>query len=164
MKTAIMRFIICIGFSISVAAVAQENADSKSSAESIDSLNWMAGHWGSTESGRTTEEIWLAPKAGLSVGVNRSVNRAGKASFEYLRIEQRDDGVFYVAQPGGKQPTEFRLVEVNGTQAKFEIPKHDFPRTITYAREGDTLTATIAGEINGKPKSMQWQWKLYKKE
>ena len=125
---------------------------------SIESLAFMAGHWSSTDpEGGLSEELWLPPAGGLMVGVNRSVSPKG-AMFEFLRIETKPAGVFYVAMPGGGLPTPFRLTASTATSATFENPQHDFPKRITYRRDGDTLVARIDGGPSAPDMGMEWRW------
>jgi hypothetical protein len=42
------------------------------------------------------------------------------------------DGIFYIAQPQGNPPTEFRLTESLGNRVVFENKAHDFPQRIVY--------------------------------
>ena len=131
-------------------------------APKIESIAWMAGHWSATDAdGSTTEEMWLAPKGGIMVGVNRmtSPSPGEPASFEYLRIEQRADGVFYMASPAGGTPTPFRLTSATSSTAMFENPEHDFPKRILYRLDGDTLSARIDGGGGEKDHAMGWSWK-----
>src|SRR5688572_8467867 len=100
----------------------------------------------------TIEEHWIAPKGGLMLGCGRTTADGKVREFEFLRIEERKNGeVFYVAQPGGRPPTEFKLVaSTGGALWSFENPEHDFPRKIAYARDGDSgFTATVSGETKG---------------
>lgn len=117
----------------------------------IGDLAWLAGAWvGTRSSGSSIEERWSPPRGGAMLAVSRTVNTSGKMSaFEYLRIVERDGGLVYIAQPGGKTPTEFVLTELGTTRAVFMNPRHDYPRRIVYelSAEGD-LTAT-AGQIKG---------------
>lgn len=121
-------------------------------------LDWLAGHWLSDKDGRQVEEVWTKQGGGIMLGMNRSVATNRRASFEFLRVEFRSDGVFYVASPGGKTPTEFKLIESTAKLARFENPAHDFPKTITYRLSNNTLQAKIEGTINGKDTSMGWTW------
>ena len=138
-------------------------------APSLEQLRWMIGHW----RGRTvtpgsetvSEELWMEPSAGLMLGLNREVrsrlegNAAPRVSFEFLRIVQRPDaGVVYVAQPGGQSPTEFRLVSSGERRAVFSNPQHDFPQTLTYWRDGESLRARAEGIESGKPLVLEYQW------
>ena len=74
-------------------------------------------------------------------------------AFEYLRIVERDGGLVYVAQPGGRSPTEFVLTKIDGSRAVFENPRHDFPQRIVYELSNkDSLSASIGfakGRLQG---------------
>jgi hypothetical protein len=82
------------------------------------------------------------------MGVSRTVAGDKTVEFEYLRIEQRDDGIYYVAHPKARCPgTDFKLTRASATEAVFENPQHDFPKRIIYRKTDDGLTASIdAGE------------------
>ena len=114
----------------------------------ISDLSWISGDWQSPPGGGTqTEEHWTLPAGGSMLGMSRTVAGAKTAEFEFLRIEQRDDGIYYVAQPKGRCPaTDFKLTRVTGQEAVFENPTHDFPKRIIYRRTADdALTASIDG-------------------
>lgn len=124
-----------------------------------DSLAWMAGSWESTANGIETEESWLAPKSGLMLGVSRTTRPNAASAFEFLRINNTQEGVAYFAQPGGKPATAFKLMKLEGQSVVFENPEHDFPQRILYRREGDVLHARIEGTINGKDRAKDWEFK-----
>ena len=122
-------------------------------------LAWMAGHW-SVELGPTRiEEVWLAPAGGFLLGMNRTAPKSGPGQFEYLRIEQRKDGIVYVASPGGRQPTDFPLVDFGKDFALFANPAHDFPKEIRYELTQDGLHARVSGDAGGKERAEEWTWK-----
>jgi len=122
-------------------------------AEGLEAVDWLAGVWVS-EDGRV-EEHWMAPSLGVMVGMNRDTSR-GKAFFEYLRIEAREDGIYYVASPRGKGETAFRLTDQDDQRLVFENPDHDFPKKIVYElRAPDTLCAGV--EADGK--GFGWCWR-----
>lgn len=115
----------------------------------IDDLAWLAGPWVGSKGTRSIEERWSPPLAGSILGVSRTVSRGKMVAFEYLRIVERDGGLIYIAQPGGRSPTEFVLTQLNKTRAVFENPRHDSPQRIVYELSTeDRLTASI-GFING---------------
>ena len=126
----------------------------------IENLSWLAGHWTRAGQGAAIEELWLPADAGIMLGINRSVTAAGARAFEWLRIEERADGVYYLAAPGGGQTTEFKLLASDRRRARFASPTNDFPRTIEYRRDADKLTATVDGTLDGKPVSLSWTWSL----
>jgi Domain of unknown function (DUF6265) len=117
---------------------------------SISELSWMGGDWQTPASGRVQiEEHWTQPAGGSMMGMSRTVGGDKTIEFEYLRIEQRDDGIYYVAHPKARCPgTDFKLTRVSSSEAVFENPQHDFPKRIIYRKTADdALTASIdAGE------------------
>jgi hypothetical protein len=133
-----------------IAAVALSGAPRAQSAESIDSLAWMAGAWTGTMGRAAIEEHWIAPRGGTMLAVSRTTAGDRTVAFEFLRLEQRADGIFYLAQPGGRPPTEFRLTTRDGESATFENPQHDHPKIIRYRRQGNTLVAEIEGDEKGR--------------
>jgi hypothetical protein len=78
------------------------------------------------------------------MGMSRSFTPERTRSFEFVRIERRGPDVFYVAQPQGEKPTEFRMTKLEDSMIVFENPKHDFPKRISYRRiDADHVTARI---------------------
>ena len=64
----------------------------------------------------------------------------------------------YIAQPGGRPPTEFTLTRIDGEQATFENPAHDFPKVIRYAKRPDgVLEATVSGGAGGRAESSRFR-------
>jgi len=121
-------------------------------------LSWLAGCWHHEEAGRVSEECWMAPRAGMMLGLHRDV-RAGRPFFEYLRIADHDGGVAYLASPRGREPTAFRLIENGAQRAVFANPEHDFPQRIIYwLSDDDRLHARIEGEVDGEARSSEWSW------
>jgi len=141
-----MRNLILIFIAAASLLVAQETTPD------IKHLSWMAGSWTGAATGRAVaEEHWIAPVGGAMLGMSRTVARERMVAFEFLRIEQRADGIYYVAQPNGRPPTDFKLTKVEGKFAVFENPQHDFPKMITYRIDGEaTLVATVEGDAGKK--------------
>ncbi len=149
-----MSRITAIGVLSAISLLAQE------AGPTLSSLKWLAGDWGPGSEPVLFEEHWLPPAGGLMLGMSRTIARGRAISFEFLRIEQRPDGIFYVAQPGGRPPTAFRLIESTPTSAAFGNPLHDHPKIIAYRLEGpDTLIATIEGDEGGKHKKQEFRFR-----
>lgn len=111
----------------------------------VQDFGWLAGHWCSDDQGELVEEHWLGPRGALMLGVSRTVKSGKTTSFEFLRIEYRAGTAHYVAQPGGTPPTAFRLTVSGADWARFENPRHDFPKRVEYRRSARGLHAEIAG-------------------
>lgn len=120
-------------------------------------MSWMAGYWLDCSGGREASETWSDPREGLSVGHAVTVSD-GEVSFEVSHIGSTPAGFAYVAQPGGAPPTAFVLVERGPRRAVFANPENDFPTRVIYERDGDALKARIEGEIDGRARSMEWNF------
>jgi hypothetical protein len=88
----------------------------------------------------------------MLVGMSRTVADGRTASFEFMRIEARADGIYYVAQPGGRPPVDFKLASESATDLTFVNPGHaDRLKKVIYRRGvDDRLNARIEGESGGK--------------
>lgn len=119
----------------------------------ISELAWMSGGWQTAAGGRAQiEEHWMAPSGNSMIGMGRTVAGGRTVEFEYLRIEERDGQIYYVASPKGRCPgTDFKLTRLAAQEAVFENPEHDFPKRIIYRKNSDgSLTASIDGAAGTK--------------
>ncbi|MBI4909826.1 MAG: hypothetical protein HY820_39780 [Acidobacteria bacterium] len=141
-----MRKLILLGCLSGLGLFAQSTQD-------LADLAWISGHWGGPVGRAYSEESWLVPKGNAMLGLSRTMVGERMVAFEFLRIEKRADGIYYVAQPNGRPPTDFKLTKSTSTLAVFENPKHDHPKIITYEiKESGTLVATIEGDERGQHK------------
>ena len=63
-------------------------------------IAWIAGDWQTAPGGRRQiEEHWTQVAGGSMMGVSRTVAGDKTVEFEYLRIEQRADGIFTLRTP-----------------------------------------------------------------
>lgn len=115
---------------------------------SLSELKWIAGSWKTAEGGRTQiEEHWTGAAGDSMLGMSRTVAGGRTVEFEYLRLEQRADGIFYVAHPKARCPgTDFKLIQLTRTEATFENQQHDFPKRIIYKL---TLQGALVASIDG---------------
>ena len=118
----------------------------------LDALSWLAGTWLIDDGDKHVEEIWTAPSSDLMIGMSRTVRGAKTTSFEFVRIAARADGVFYIAQPGGRPPVEFPLQSWNGKEAVFiNAGSSDHLKRIVYRNNVDgSMTARVEGTDGGK--------------
>jgi hypothetical protein len=128
----------------------------------LEDLAWLVGSWRERKQGVETEEHWIAPKADMMLGVNRTARESGRNSFEFLRIARTPTGISYFASPGGRPATEFNLVQLEQKPQRkvvFENRTHDFPQRVLYWLDDDgALHARIEGSIGGQARSQEWKW------
>lgn len=144
---AVLILAVILLLSTSVASVAQERSFT------LSDLSWMSGRWQTAPGGRVQiEEHWMSPAGSSMLGMSRTVAGDKTVEFEYIRVEQRSDGIYYVAHPKARCPgTDFKLTGLTGVQAVFENPTHDFPKRIIYQKGADgSLTASIDGGAGTK--------------
>jgi hypothetical protein len=93
----------------------------------------------------------MKPAGGLMLGIGRTVKKDKAVDFEFMRVEQRGDDVFFTAKPKeNKEETPFKLIKSAAYEAIFENPDHDFPQRVIYKRRGSKLTGRIEGNNDGK--------------
>jgi len=127
-----------------------------------DDMDWLAGAWrtadGSSSSGGFAEELWMPKAEGLMLGLGRTVSAPGRRSFEYMRIEWQKGGkIHFYGSPEGGPAVPFRLVVCSPQWVTFENADHDYPQHITYRREGDVLTASIATLSGGRRQTVRYE-------
>jgi hypothetical protein len=92
----------------------------------------------------------MAPAGGTMMGVSRTISAGKTSEWEFLIIREGANGLEYVAKPSRQAETIFTAAKASAGEVAFENPAHDFPKRITYKRDGDTLTAAIEGPMNGQ--------------
>lgn len=136
-KTILMSSLLTL---LSTVSFAQEKA-------SVSALAWMSGCWELNVAPQkmTISEQWMKPGGGLMIGMSRMVKAEKTMMFEFLRIAEKEDGVYYVAKPSSaKDETNFKLVKWSKGEAVFENLTHDFPQRIIYKQDkADSLHARV---------------------
>jgi Domain of unknown function (DUF6265) len=93
----------------------------------------------------------------MMIGVSQTVLKDRTLDFEYLHLDTRPDGVYYVAITSGKIESAFKLTsatqENKSTIFTFTNPGDQFPQRIIYrhATEG-WLYVNVEGKVNGDEK------------
>lgn len=155
MKNNLVRILLAI-VSTALLTLATINLEAQTPtatpAQTISELSWLAGDWQTAAGGRSqTDEHWTHPAGGSMLGLSRTVAGGRTHEFEYLRIEQREDGIYYVAHPKARCPaTDFKMTRLTATEAVFENPAHDFPKRITYRK---TAAGSIVASVDAGPGS-----------
>src|SRR5207253_8963740 len=79
----------------------------------VESLGWLEGCWRGAVNQREFREYWLPLRGGMIVGAGHTVLQEKTQDFEYMRVEARPDGVYYVVAPSGKRESSFKLTAIS---------------------------------------------------
>ena len=156
---AIGSLALAVMLMIAWSARASRESRVKGPAPKIEGLAWISGDWQSAAGGRAQfEEHWTLPAGDTMIGMGRTVAGGKTVEFEFLRIEQRGDDIYYVANPNGNCPqTDFKLTRLTPQEVIFENPTHDFPKRVMYRKNSDgSLLASIDGGEGTKSQSFPY--------
>ena len=142
------------------APAAPAAADAKSpEAATLKSLAWLQGCWLGTAGQREFREQWMPLRGAMMIGVSQTLDEKGATQgYEFLRLEPRTGGVYYVANPSGRGEvalkfdgeTSDKTNERNDTIFTFVNPKQEFPQVIAYRRSKEGwLYASVEGKVGG---------------
>jgi hypothetical protein len=136
-------------------AVAPAPASAPAAEGPLADFAWLAGCWRGTVNQREFREHWMPLRGNLMLATGHTVAGNRTQDFEYIRLEPRGDGVFYVAAPSGQKEAAFRFAErtMDGTDAiyTFVNPEHDFPQRIVYRRGSEGwLYVHVEGKLKGE--------------
>ena len=133
-------------------------AQKQPSTNAISQLEWLAGCWEGTVAGRVFEEMWMAPRAGMMLGVSRTINDGKVVEYEGMRIYERGDSLVFAASPSGQLPTEFTSPGATLKSVTFSNPAHDFPQRVIYTSgENGAVNARIEGTVNGRERGVDFR-------
>lgn len=128
----------------------------------IAKLGWLAGKWRMEVQGRVIDEEWMAPAAGVMLGMARTVVRGKATEHEFMQVREGPGGaLFFIAQPSGQKEAAFQIKSLTDTEVLFENTEHDFPQRIRYThRADDTMLAAIEGVApDGTPKRIEFSYR-----
>ena len=116
----------------------------------LDRLAWLAGCWERRKGDRISEEQWMAPRGATMVGMSRTVAGKETRAWEFLRIEEREGRLVYIATPSGQTEAAFEQIALSDSAVTFANPAHDYPQRVGYRLLPDgSALARIEGEIKG---------------
>ena len=121
----------------------------------LSDLSWLSGCWRGSVNQREFREHWLPLRGNLLIGASHTVTQDRTQNFEYVRIESRSDGLYYVAHPSAGKDLSFRLAErqVDGPDTIFTFANdaQDFPQRIVYRRGTEGwLYIHVEGRVQGE--------------
>jgi hypothetical protein len=111
----------------------------------LNQLAWLSGCWEGRQGESLLEEHWSKPEGESMLGFGRTIKNNKTVFYMFLQIRQGSEGLNYIEQVDGKQPVQFRLTNQDPERLTFENPANDFPKKVTYQRQGLMLLTTIEG-------------------
>lgn len=135
-------------------------------AVTLSDFSWLAGDWEGALGKSHIEEYWSRSDGDMMVGMSRTLANGKVREFEFLQIEARSDGIYYVAHPNARPGVDFKLGQWDGREAVFLNPGHaDHLKKIIYRKNPDgSVTARIEGEDNGKPFAVDFPYQRMKSQ
>jgi uncharacterized protein DUF6265 len=120
-------------------------------APTVARVGWIAGCWERSAGARLIEEQWMRPRAGLMLGMSRTVVGDSLREYEQVALFERGGRLVYAATPARQAAAEFESTAVSDSAVTFANPAHDFPQRIIYRRRGaDSLLARVEGMRRGR--------------
>lgn len=115
----------------------------------LSAVSWLSGCWVASSGDNRTDEVWMAPRGGLMVGMSRSVRGGRATGHEFILLAHKDGVLTYTPHPSGQATTDFAATLLSQDKLRFENPQHDFPQAIEYVRAGaDSLYARVYAETD----------------
>lgn len=112
-------------------------------------LSWLEGTWTRTNAkpGRSGTERWIKGNGKELVGWGVSMKGTDTSFVEKLKIVAQSGAIYYVSDvPENPKPVNFRITSIDETGFVCENQTHDFPKKISYRRDGNKVTAVISGD------------------
>jgi hypothetical protein len=147
MKQMIRWLVIVALLPVVLPAADQKKPGKEAPPKVLEQLAWLAGSWRLEQSGRVVEEQWMAPAAGVMLGMSRTVAKGRVVEHEFIQIRVGPGGdLFYIALPSGQKEAAFQHTTLTDKEVVFANPNHDFPQKITYTLNPDgSMLAVIEG-------------------
>lgn len=146
-----MKILIILLFLFSIHTEAQSK---------IEDLNRISGKWKLEGSNFILYEEWQKVSDTAYIGISYFVKDGEKNISEKLYLLKLENHIVYIAQPGNSNPTLFTLISSEDNKFVFENNEHDFPQRIIYHFiSGNSLNASIEGEVNGTLKKRKFSFR-----
>lgn len=119
----------------------------------------MAGCWERRDDAKRLliSEQWMSPAGTSIIGMSRTVKNGKTTDWEFMRIEEREEGIYFVAKPRvNPTETDFKLISTTLAEFVFENKSHDFPQRVIYKWNAANLTGRIEGTIQAKAKGIDF--------
>lgn len=133
---------------IAILLVANTSNAQETHQQKFKKLAWLTGTWNRTNAGagKSGYETWTKVSDVKLTGKGVSLEGKKVVFVENLEFIVVGNDIFYtVVITGEKKPMYFKLTALSNDGFTCENPQHDFPKKITYQRNGNTVKAVISG-------------------
>lgn len=130
----------------------------------VSDFAWLEGKWKGVEDGMISFEEWKPLQGKLLEGEGGSISGSDTVFYEFIKIEQRGEDLFYtVSVEGSSEIVDFKFTGYKNDSIIFENLKHDFPQRIVYFRLPDSkLYACVDGLNAGKYSKIEFSFQKTK--
>lgn len=146
MKRILSAAVLAVSFTAVIAAQAP--------IRDLTGLARMAGCWERRDDSKKLliSEQWMSPAGTSILGMGRTVKDGTTTGWEFMRIEMRADGLYFVSRPHeNTEDTDFKLLSSTADEVVFQNKAHDFPQRVIYKLGDKKMTGRIEGVLpNGK--------------
>jgi hypothetical protein len=128
------------------AQVSPEGAQgtSRPAGATLANFAWLDGRWQGNWGPRVAEQTWMAPKAGVMVGVFREIGNDKTLVIELFSLVETPDGIEYrsrhftpsLAPWEGSGPTVLKLAGADPARIDFENATDGNPKRVVFTRTG----------------------------
>ena len=143
-----MLLLVLIGFCWSCKNEEKKVETIKETSPTSISFDWLLGDWERTNEqvGKSTFETWGKVGDSEYHGFGFTMQNSDTIWLENIILTNRDSGWnFEVTGKGESEPTIFRLSNIEKNRFDSENQENEFPKVISYHRDGDTLKAVVSG-------------------
>lgn len=112
-------------------------------------IQWLVGNWKRTNAKpeHSGYENWQRVSTSKLTGKGVTLKGKKVIFIEKLEFSIKGNDLFYIVSvTGEKRPVYFKLTKIDEEGFTCENPEHDFPKKISYQRNGDQIKAVISGD------------------
>jgi hypothetical protein len=120
---------------------------------------WLAGCWRQVEAGQVVDEVWLAPAAGMMLGVSRSIEADTLRDWAMMQVRGGPNGLVLEVTASGMPTVAFLASAASDSSVTFENLTRQYPTAIRYSRRReDSLFAVVSGTVRDRPRTLNFAY------
>ncbi|MGB1268881.1 MAG: DUF6265 family protein [Flavobacteriaceae bacterium] len=120
------------------------------STKDLNQFDWLIGSWERTNNteGTKTYEYWHKNSDTEYIGLGCTLKRLDTVFKEDIRLYKQDNSWNFEVVGANETPTTFKIISKKEGGFTCENKANDFPKTIHYSIQDNTLVAIISDESN----------------